>query len=443
MTSVTNPLSPLYRFNKPRQAIRLYNGRIGGLASKDLKGRVELRCVPDISIDWTVNDPFESPQFANHRGEVPLVLYRRRGKVELRSYARGIEGGWSNGATFGDDRAPLDRVIAHWFNLPNWHGPLPLEEIVGTEHRQWLGRWVLEAEGWLITLDVRHDHSAVWADLQKSDVRVMTHVMEIRRADGSAFTAREAEPALAAMQIGMSFALGRWVAPLLPVGLDRTGIATWEEWRPSFCDPARGAGIGWWYEQDHAALSELLKLLVSAFADPDRRERLWMQMVLAITAVGAPGFIEHRIMVGFSGIEHLLWQHLVLSGQLTDDAYRRAEAAIKLRDVLSATSIPSGIDSSLQPVIASLVAAKKAEGLILDGAGAVAWTRNRLIHPKAGRLEAYQYPGLLLEVWLLLRHYLVLLILQSIGYQSSYRDLRVLEAMSSTTRPVPWAKPST
>ena len=43
-----------------------------------------------------------------------------------------------------------------------------------------------------------------------------------------------------------------------------------------------------------------------------------MQMVLAITAVGAPGFIEHRIMVGFSGIEHLLWQQLVLTGVLTE-----------------------------------------------------------------------------------------------------------------------------
>jgi hypothetical protein len=442
VTSATHPLRPVYRFNKPGQAIRLYRGRIGGLAAKELRGRVELRCVPDISIDWTVDNPFESPQFANRRDEIPLLLHRRHGNVELRSHARGIEGGWSNGATFGNDNAPLDRVIAHWFNLPNWHGPVSLEETTTAgEHRLWRGRWVLEAEGWMITLDVRHDHSAVWTDLQKSDVRVMTHVMEIRRVDGSAFTRREAEPVLAAMQIGMSFALGRWVAPLLPVGLDATGAAAWEEWRANFCDPGRAAGVGWWYEQDHAALSEFLKLLVSAFTDPGRRERLWMQMVLAITAVGAPGFIEHRIMVGFSGIEHLLWQQLALTGVLTEDAYRQAEAANKLRDVLRAASIPAGIDSGLQPVIANLARVKKADGLNLDGAGAVAWTRNRLIHPKAGKLEAYQYPGLLVEVWLLLRHYLVLLILHSISYKHSYRDLRVLEQMTSTTVPVPWANP--
>jgi hypothetical protein len=395
-------------------------------------------------IDWTVDDPYESPQFANRRDEIPLLLHRRRGNVELPGYARGIEGGWSNGATFDSDDAPLGRLIAHWFNLPNWHGPGSLEETTAAgEHRQWLGRWVMEVEGWLITLDVRHDHSAVWTDLHKSDVRLMTHVMEIQRADGSAFTAREANPVLAAMHIGISFALGRWVAPMLPVGLDSNGVMAWEEWRPSFCDPGRGTGVGWWYEQDHAALSEFLKLLVSAFTDPDRKERLWMQMVLAITAVGAPGYLEHRIMVGFSGIEHLLWQQLVLSGQLTDENYRKAEAANKLRDVLTAASIPVGIDDSIQPAIANLATAKKADGMNLDGAGAIAWTRNRLIHPKAGKLEAYQYPGLLVEVWLLLRHYLVLLILHSLGYQNSYRDLRVLQAMTSTTVPVPWANPKT
>jgi hypothetical protein len=435
-------LRPVYRFNKPGQAVRLYRGRIGGLAAKDLRGRVELRCVPNISIVWTVDNPFESSQFANRRDEIPLLLHRRRGNVELRGHARGIEGGWSNGAIFGNDNAPLDRVIAHWFNLPNWHGPVSLEETTAAgEQRLWQGRRVMEAEGWTITLDVRHDHSAVWTDLQRSDVRVMTHVMEIRRVDGAAFTGREAEPVLAAMQIGMSFALGRWVAPLLPVGLDAAGAVAWEEWRPNFCDPGRVAGVGWWYEQDHAALSEFLKLLVNAFTDPDRRERLWMQMVLAITAVSAPGFIEHRIMVGFSGIEHLLWQQLVLIGGLKDDAYRQSEAANKLRDVLKAATIPAEIDSVLQPAIANLANAKKADGLNLDGAGALAWTRNRLIHPKAGRLEAYQYPGLLIEAWLLVRHYLVLLILHSIGYKNSYRDLRVLQQMTSTTVPVPWANP--
>lgn len=80
------------------------------------------------------------------------------------------------------------------------------------------------------------------------------------------------------MHAGISFALGRWVAPLLPVGLDSSGSVAWEEWKPRFCDPGNAPGIGWWYERDHAALSGFLKLLIAAFMDPDRRERLWMQI---------------------------------------------------------------------------------------------------------------------------------------------------------------------
>jgi hypothetical protein len=147
--------------------------------------------------------------------------------------------------------------------------------------------------------------------------------MEMRRSDGMPFTAREAGPVLTALHAGISFALGRWVAPLLPVGLDSGGAAVWEQWRPSFCDPGRAPGIGWWYERDDAALADFLKLLITAFADPARRERLWMQMVLAISATSAPGFIEQRIMVGFSGLEHLMWQNLVLAGKRTEDGYTR------------------------------------------------------------------------------------------------------------------------
>lgn len=443
MTSPQIPLSPVYPFNEPSRPIGLYCGGIGGLAAGDLAGSVELRLVPDVSVEWSVDNPFEAPQFSSRQGEIPLTLHRPAADVQLRGHVRDTEGGWSNGATFGSDSTPLDRMIAHWFNLPDWRGPQYLESTgPGGEHRQWLGRWVTEAEGWKITLNMRPDHSVVWQDLHKSDVLVMTHVMEIRRSDGAAFTAQEAEPVLSAMHAGISFALGRWVAPLLPVGLDSSGTAVWEKWQPSFCDPGRAPSTGWWYERDHATLSDFLKLLITAFADPARRERLWMQMVLAISATNAPGFVEQRIMMGFSGLEHVMWQNLVLANLRTETSYRNDTAANLLRDVLRAASIPAGLDGSLQPVMASLAATKTTGGPHFDGAEVLTWTRNQLVHPKPGKQRAYQYPGLLLEAWLLLRHYLTLLILHSLDYKGSCRDLRVMQGMASATAPVPWTTPA-
>jgi hypothetical protein len=120
-------------------------------------------------------------------------------------------------------------------------------------------------------------------------------------------------------------------------------------------------------------LSDFSKLLITAFSDPARRDRLWMQMVLAISATSTPGFIEQRIMVAFSGIEHVMWQNLVLAGQRTERDYMREEAASLLREVLKAASVPAEIDGNLQSVMARLAAAKASDGLTLDGVG-TPWT---------------------------------------------------------------------
>jgi hypothetical protein len=188
MPKVTNtPLKPIYPFNEPGRPIELYRGNISGLAVNDVAGGVEFRWKPDPTIVWTV-DTGVPPQFVNRQDKIPLVLHRPDGDVELPSYAWGFDGGWSNGAIFGSDNAPLDRLIAHWFNLPNWHGPELLKTTEAGINRQWRGRLTLKVDGWTVRLDVRPDHSAVWVDLNKSDVYVMTHVMEIRRADGVPFT---------------------------------------------------------------------------------------------------------------------------------------------------------------------------------------------------------------------------------------------------------------
>ena len=446
MSATTNaPLKPIYPFNEPGRPIQLHRGDISGLGVNDVAGGVELRWTPDPTIVWTV-DSDAPPQFANLQEKIPLVLHRPGGDVELPSYAWGIDGGWSNGAIFGSDSAPLDRVIAHWFNLPNWHGPELLETTEVGINRQWYGRLALKVDGWTITLDVRPDHSDIWRDLNKSDVYVMTHVMEIRRADGASFTPRDAEPVLTAMHGGISFALGRWAAPMLPVGLNGSGAAVWEEWKVGFCEQARSPSLGWWNEQDHRALADFLKLLISAFGDPSRRERLWMQMVLAITATYTPGLVEPRIMLGFSGLEDLMWQNLVLAGLMTEAEYAKKNppTAKKLRRVLNAAKIPVAIDGGINPAIANLATDQLKYGQKIDGPEAVTWTRNRLIHPTPGKpnRNVYQYPGLLAEIWLLIRYYLILLILHSLGYQGACRDLRKLAGWAGSTVTVPWASAS-
>lgn len=69
--------------------------------------------------------------------------------------------------------------------------------------------------------------------------------------------------------------------------------------------------------------------------------------------------------------------------------------------------------------------------------GRVTQIRNQLVHPKAEQERVYRRDGLVAEVWLLTRHYLVLLILHSLGYQGSYRDLRKLRGFAGDVDKVP------
>jgi hypothetical protein len=82
---------------------------------------------------------------------------------------------------------------------------------------------------------------------------------------------------------------------------------------------------------------------------------------------------------------------------------------------------------------------RQRQGRSLDGADVVTQIRNRLVHPADAQERVYQRSGLLMEVWLLTRHYLVLLILHALGYDGLYRDLRRTSGWAGDRVYVPWA----
>jgi hypothetical protein len=410
------PLSPVYGFNDPGQPVVLHEGPVGGLAGADVVGAVELACVPRPGLEWRA-DPAATSHLASSSA-VTLTLRRAAADAELPCAVRGPGGGWSSGAVIGSAVTPLARIVTHWFNLPNWHGPGPLGAVTDDGWQlRWAGRWETEADGWQVTMDVRPDHAQVWTGLHEADVYVMTHVMELRRADGAAFTAKEAEPVLEALHVGVSFALGRWAAPMLAVGQDHAGNTAWEDWRVFHCDPAQATAQGWWHQNDHQALGDLLSRVIPVFTDPATRPTLRFQMMSAIAAMGDQGFADQRVMTGAAGLENFTWQALVINGTLTKQQHKNAHAHDLLRTVLTTASISAAIDAGILPAVASYAADERArQNRELDAAEVAMQVRNRLVK----------------EAWLLIRHYLVLLILHSLGYSGPYRDLRRISARPPT-----------
>jgi hypothetical protein len=114
------PLLPVYPFNEPGQPIALHYGLVGGLASDDAPGVMELSCRPDPKVIWRIEDRVE----AVAGDPVTLVLRRPDGDAPVTGVWRSSHDRWSNGAVVGKADVPLKRVVAHWFNLPDFHVPL-------------------------------------------------------------------------------------------------------------------------------------------------------------------------------------------------------------------------------------------------------------------------------------------------------------------------------
>jgi hypothetical protein len=122
-SKAVSPLAPVYPFNEPGQPIVLHDGLVGGLAPDDAPGVVELSCVPNLNIVWRIG---ENSVLGGSSDSVTLVLRRPDGDAPVPSVWRGIDDGWSNGAAIGKADAPLKRIVTHWFNLPNFRGPITL-----------------------------------------------------------------------------------------------------------------------------------------------------------------------------------------------------------------------------------------------------------------------------------------------------------------------------
>jgi hypothetical protein len=54
-------------------------------------------------------------------------------------------------------------------------------------------------------------------------------------------------------------------------------------------------------------------------------------MMLGIAATNDRGFVEQRVMIDAAGLEHIMWQTLVIEGGMSESQYRDQDAHELLR----------------------------------------------------------------------------------------------------------------
>ncbi|WP_131767014.1 hypothetical protein [Candidatus Protofrankia californiensis] len=399
------------------------------------------RWMPKQDIRWRAEFGVDLPEvIAGGDGKLAFTLQSVDGyqgfvieKAHVTSWAnKGVSGWLDGGRMVGLTEEPVESVQFRWVNLPDIGGgePLATQDDSG---RRWYGRQRWHLGDWEMTVDPRPGLPEVLAKLKDSYSYAVTHLATLNRVDHQSFTATEVQPILYAYQLAISFALGRYTSPTLAVATNNSGNVLWREWSARRADPI--GGVTPWWHITASSLDEVTRLVGRRFLDSQwgRNATHILQGYIASTH---GGFVEQRITVGFATIEQLCWQRKVLEGNEDEKKYDRGlGAADRLRGVLVDASVPLSVPSHL-PVLQQFAQEGGNNGAY-DGPAAVAAVRHRLMHPKNAE-DLYDRPGLLVEAWRLLGHYLELLILHWVGYTGKLHDTSEIPVWSGDVRQVPW-----
>jgi hypothetical protein len=436
------PTRPVVPLNDPGQPLRLWHGDFLAPTTDEPRstapGVVELTWKRRTHLTWQADvsalDPNAQRQWYSRRDQRVLGLDFHGTSSSLTTYFLRDFAGWTNGGLVGDAARPVPSVVAHWTCLPTFGGTMIHEHAPEGGWSTWNGRAGFTFAGWDITLDARRGHKEIYQQAVEDEQIAVTHVMDLRRSDGAEFAAPAALEVMEGLQMAFSFALGYWVSPIAPTGLDDTGTPVWARWRTSHTQPPR-RGLGWWNDGRVVPdLAHLFEVFMKHWLDPAKQDGLNVPVALAVQSVEV-GYTEQRIMAAISAIEMLAFISEVREGGVSEEDWNnnRQAAWKRTAKLLDAAQIDRALDNTRTPGLRAY-----AKGNNYDGAWAIVDIRNRIAHPKDNN-DLYADPRLLIEACRLSLRYLELLLLHRIGYVGHTEDRTRLEGWIGESDLVPWA----
>lgn len=418
------PTSPAYPFQPPGADIQLHDGPLA-VDGWPGTGRIRLGTRGGLDHVWEaqLDDGLSVPL-----GDAVLAIdHARLGPVTIPARVTSTAGRGTVLSSGLGPGGPLDDVVVHWVALPT----LPGSTGLSAPGSSWAGRCVLMGGGWDMTIDARPDHQQTADAAAGTPDLAVTHTGLLRRSDRASFTPEQAEDALYGWQTVLSFALGRWVAPALAAG-SRDGRPAWEFWADWRCSDWTRP-YSWWDTHDRAGLDEISSLLLDAWGNPARRDAPRHVAHHIVEANEPRTTLEARIMLVGAALEYLSWDTHVLRGGRSKSHHGARKASENLRELLEAAGVPTAVPADL----GDLEQLRKDKGL-LGAPEAVAWLRNRLVHPKDAN-EPYRLRGLVLEAWQLLTEHSELLLLHDLGYTGLCNPRHPPGRWAHDSSPVPWA----
>lgn len=438
-------LEPYLPWGPPTDELRLFTGPLSFVpAGRDplpaALGRIDLLLRSGSHLNWSVDldgveevtrRAWERGAGARAEGELTFNLYGC--PTRLRAAASTIGEGIVQTGTSSTPGAEIDRIVVHLANVPDLSPTIRVRggEVPG-QPAEWHGRRVVDAPPWRMTFDSRPDLRDAYRTARRSYLSVLTHTLTIRRLDGHQFSADEAQRILSDAHVGLSFPLGRWAAPVLPIGLSADGTPVASFWGAWHADTPAIDADRWWPGFHREFLDDYLPKFVSAREDPTERRHLQF-LIASSLATGQQAFLEQRVSIALAAIEYLSWVDEVVTATKTTEKWRKYSAAQRIRRRLINACIPVKINPARSPQIAAFA---KLHGI--DAPSALTLVRDEVTHPKDRQLLD-DLTGPLANAARLSSRYLDLLILHRLGYQGWTRDRTKTTGFEGEEERVPWA----
>jgi hypothetical protein len=402
-------------------------------------GSVLLQWFPSPRISFTLNDADprmyfnESDRRILHLGDgrffpdVHINLLRASGAGPF-STAGEIQGPLpqSSGPAFGYLRFLIP-------NFPDVFGT-PIQYPSGSSCA---GRFQLRACNWLVTID-QIDHSQEAFREACSQVGFfITHVGQLEKEDHSPFTEEEALNCLQGLGWFLSFAAGRWTAPVLACGNGPDGSLVKELWNVPRLAPWRNV-MSWMDDRYADHLTELWPGFMRRWADPDWNEVLELAIHWYVEANAQAGSVDGSIILIQAAFEMMASAVVVVQNQwVSTGAF---ENGLPAADRIRLLFVWAGIPFEIPPSLTDLKTLARGRNWG-DVSQALTEIRNPLTHPTPKNRDRFRnYPmGARVDAWTLGLWLLELCLLRLCDYNGTY-GCRLAPRYAGEVQPVPWSR---
>lgn len=289
---------------------------------------------------------------------------------------------------------------------------------------------------WKIIVDSKKGHKNILNSLCEQSGYALTHSVRLTRLDGSKFQFSEGIQVLDVFSLYLSFAVGRWIGCVFPVGNDgsSSGLSVME-WSCPRVDPFRNC-FTWTDMQYSKVLEDPFSSFMSLWDDEDWREVLQTALHWYLSANAFSGGLEGAIIQAQTALELLSSAVLVEREKwLSNDGYTRISAAERIRLLIHWSGVSADIPSEL----VELSKLAKSENW-MDSADAMTAMRNTITHPtQKNRVKYARHSSAVrTETWKICLWYLELIILKILNYNGAYRS-RISCTWVGHIVPIPWS----